>query len=220
MVKQSELLSSMTEEEWLDLYNRLRLFTYKRYYWLRDQTNLDLEGIIQEAIIDTIQGKRRWPSVDKDTDEVKQISLEVKQISLFVFLCDVIRSKVSHLWEREKRQLSLDSFYENNSVLEPKLEDSAKREAMLNESATEYLNLISRQDPYNQLVHKEVVDKMLNLVSHDETLAKILQLWLQEPDLKPKQIAEKMGLNVKQIYVILKKLQKRLVNLQRELQNE
>ncbi|HXQ32582.1 MAG TPA: hypothetical protein VN843_01040 [Anaerolineales bacterium] len=212
MVKQSELLSSMTEEEWLDLYNRLRLFTYKRYYWLRDQTNLDLEGIIQEAIIDTIQGKRRWPSVDKDTDEVK--------ISLFVFLCDVIRSKVSHLWEREKRQLSLDSFYENTSVLEPKLGDSAKREVLLNESATEYWSLISRQDPYSQLVHKEVVDKMFNLVSHDETLTKILQLWLQEPDLKPRQIAERMGLNVKQIYLILKKLQKRLVNLQGELQNE
>src|ERR1700752_2449736 len=212
MVKQSELLSSMTEEEWLDLYNRLRLFTYKRYYWLRDQTNLDLEGIIQEAIIDTIQGKRRWPSVDKDTDEVK--------ISRFVFLCDVIRSKVSHLWEREKRQLSLDSFYENTSVLEPKLGDSAKREVLLNESATEYWSLISRQDPYSQLVHKEVVDKMFNLVSHDETLTKILQLWLQEPDLKPRQIAERMGLNVKQIYLILKKLQKRLVNLQGELQNE
>jgi hypothetical protein len=212
MVKQSELLSSMTEEEWLDLYNRLRLFTYKRYYWLRDQTNLDLEGIIQEAIIDTIQGKRRWPSVDKDTDEVK--------ISLFVFLCDVIRSKVSHLWEREKRQLSLDSFYENTSVLEPKLGDSAKREVLLNESATEYWSLISRQDPYSQLVHKEVVDKMFNLVSHDETLTKILQLWLQEPDLKPRQIAERMGLNVKQIYLILKKLQKRLVNLQGGLQNE
>jgi DNA-directed RNA polymerase specialized sigma24 family protein len=207
MVKQSELLSSMTEEEWLDLYNRLRLFTYKRYYWLRD-----LEGIIQEAIIDTIQGKRRWPSVDKDTDEVK--------ISLFVFLCDVIRSKVSHLWEREKRQLSLDSFYENTSVLEPKLGDSAKREVLLNESATEYWSLISRQDPYSQLVHKEVVDKMFNLVSHDETLTKILQLWLQEPDLKPRQIAERMGLNVKQIYLILKKLQKRLVNLQGGLQNE
>jgi hypothetical protein len=61
---------------------------------------------------------------------------------------------------------------------------------------------------------------MFNLVSHDETLTKILQLWLQEPDLKPRQIAERMGLNVKQIYLILKKLQKRLVNLQGGLQNE
>lgn len=212
MVKQSELLSSMTEKEWLDLYNRLRLFTYKRYSWLRDETNLDLEDIIQEAIIDTFQGKRRWQPLDKDTGEVKQINL-------FVFLCHVITTKVSHLWVREKKRLSLVSSHEKTSVSEPQLADSPKRDALLSESATEYLHLINREDPHGQLLHKEVVTEMINLVSYDETLTKFLQLWLEEPDLKPSQIAEKMGLNVKQVYRILKRLQKHLVNLHGELQN-
>ena len=214
MAERSELLSSMAEEELVDLYNRLRLFTYKRYYWLRDRPNLDLEGIIQEAIIDTLQGNRRWPPAGKDT-------VEVKQISLFVFLCNVIRSKVSHACEREKRQVSLESIQENTSLPEPQPEDSTDRvhEALLHESANDYLNLVSREDPHRQLLRKEVTAKMLDLVSHDATLTQILRLWLEEPDLRPRQIVERTGLPVKQVYRTLKRLQKHLVSLQAELQN-
>lgn len=205
MVKQSELLSSMTEEQWLDLYNRLRLFTYKRYYWLRNHTSLDVEDIIHEAIMDTYEGKRRWPP----------------EVNLVVFLCGVISSKVSHLWERERKKLSLESFSENTSVQGPQLEDSPNKEfeALLKESATEYLNLLSRKNLDDQLLYQEVTNKMLNLVSHDEKLTKIVQLWLEEPDIKPRQIAEKMGLTSKQIYQVQKRLRKYLENLQGELQN-
>jgi hypothetical protein len=89
-------------------------------------------------------------------------------------------------------------------------------EALLHESANDYLNLVSREDPHRQLLRKEVTAKMLDLVSHDATFTQILRLWLEEPDLRPRQIVEKTGLPVKQVYRTLKRLQKHIVSLQAE----
>jgi hypothetical protein len=82
-----EYIAHMTEEEWRDLYKRLRLFSYKKYGMLQTVVGgLDLESVILDSIEDTFFGVRRWPVVDEDG--------RIKNISLCVFLCQTIRSKV------------------------------------------------------------------------------------------------------------------------------
>ncbi len=88
-------LDQITDEEWMAIWRRLRLYAIHNYGWTQSTVGvgLDLEAIVQEAILDTLTGVRRWPPVDKQGTP--------KDEPLF-FLCQTVRSKVSHATEREK----------------------------------------------------------------------------------------------------------------------
>src|SRR5260370_24195642 len=89
-------LSSLSEEEWVDLYNRLLLFTRKRYGWLKTRSGWDAHDLVQQAIIDALRGNRRQPHTGFPGGEPDPNG------SLFRFLCTVLASNVSHLLEIER----------------------------------------------------------------------------------------------------------------------
>lgn len=86
-------LDPRTEDEWRDVINRLRHITYKHYYWLPLKVRgEDLDGLINDAIVDTLTGKRVRPP----------------GVNLVTFLANVVSSKISHLLDREKKVVSLE----------------------------------------------------------------------------------------------------------------
>jgi hypothetical protein len=89
----TEVRERFLQEDWDSLWLRLKFFTYKNYYWLpREVGWLELEDLIGEAIVDTLENTRRMP----------------KDIKLVTFLCGVIRSKVSHLLTAKGREVPLE----------------------------------------------------------------------------------------------------------------
>lgn len=199
---QEDPLSSITMEEWTIMYQKLRLHTHKRYYWLRRELGEDLDEIAHRAILDTMTGTRRWPPIDKQTEGVRG------GISLFSFLCEVVRSNVSHIWEREKRRVSI----ETSSATQDE-EDHGQRifENLLNEAARKYPNLVRPDDTESQVFYNRIVDKMLEMVAGDQECSEIVKLWSKEPDLKPSEIGEILGLPMPKVRAAQKRL-RRLLN--------
>jgi CRP-like cAMP-binding protein len=126
-------LSSLSEVQWEDLFKRLLMFTHKRYGWLKELSGWDLQDIVQQAIIDTLDGKWRWPPKDSQT-------AVAQNLSLFLFLCNVIRNDVSHLREMERRK-SRKEVHELDLHLErPLLEESEVSDKDLLERRAAFLS--------------------------------------------------------------------------------
>jgi hypothetical protein len=184
-------LTHMTEDEWRDLYKRLRLFTYKNYGWLRTRVEgLDLDSLIQDAIGDTIIGIRQWPVIGADG--------EVKDISLCVFLCQTVRSKVSHILEHEKNNVRID--VPDNHPLRLTLHTSLHKTR-------------AGEGSDDLAIYKEMGQQLLDMVRKDELLTSMVKLYLATPDLRPREVAEQLGLPVEEIRKARKRLKRILTKL-------
>src|ERR1051325_7298453 len=162
----SKSLPSLTEAEWEEIWRRLRLYTWKRFRWLNDRTGQDLDEIAHQAMVDTWTGKRRWPPIDRLT------GLENNKVTLFVFLCETVRSLVSHVWEREKARVSFDETSSSDS-----LKDREFIEKVL--GATYERNAFyATPDEVEALAdYSKLTRRMLELVEGDEELLSIVRLW-------------------------------------------
>lgn len=191
-----DYLARMNEADWKDLYKRLRLFAYMNYGWLQVKVGgLELEEVITEAIEDLYLGTRLWPVVDKQGRD--------KQVSLCVFLCQTIRSKVSHILEKEKRKIYLD---ENPEDENPNFYD----QLMLAQTI---------QGTDQEVIYSQLCEKLLEVVRQDSFLTKIVTLLTETPDLKPLDIAKLLNLPVTDIRNALKRLSRKLRSLREEWPN-
>lgn len=177
-----EVLDRYTEEDWEDIWNRLKLFTYK-YFRGR---GLDLDGLIQEAIKDVIAGKRRWP-------------LGVDFVTL---LCQVIRSKASHLSEKERRFRPIEDV--------PALRLQAPKETL-------YSTYRERED--RQLAYSQLCSKIKEMIHGDELLCRMVNIWLEEPELKPREMAHRLGVTIEKIRSGQKRLSRRANQLREDWRN-
>lgn len=191
-----DYLARMTEADWKDLYKRLRLFAYMNYGWLQAKIGgLDLEEVIIESIEDVYFGARQWPVIDTQGRD--------KQITLCVFLCQTIRSKVSHILEKEKRKIYLDEDPEDEQQ-----EFHAQLMAAHTTQATD-----------QQVIYGELCEKLLDSVHQDPFLTKIVKLLTETPDLRPLDIAKLLNLPVTDIRNALKRLSRKLRSLREEWPN-
>jgi DNA-directed RNA polymerase specialized sigma24 family protein len=185
-------LESITEEQWTQILQKLRLHAWRRYKSLHDKLGLDLDDVVHQALADTLEGKRHWPK---------------EEVDLFYFLCSVVKSIVSHRLEQEKRKVSIESFESNYSR---EGSDLASVEVMITGSIGEYLRY---ESIYNRLVYDRLIEKMYELVTGDEVLINIVGLWSKDPDLKPSEIAEELGLSIVEMRNAQKRLRRRLKEL-------
>lgn len=182
-----EVFTLFTKEDWADLWKRLRYFTYSHYAWLPSKISggLDLDDLIQDAIVDAVMGRRQWPP----------------DVKLVTFLCQVIRSKVSHMLEKESSRLK---FIEE--ISDP---TSTSNQQYLPQSG----------DAHQQLTYDELCNKIRALV-HDDTLLKnIVELWILDSKLKPSDIACMLGRPVEDIRIAQKRLSRKLWKLREEWPN-
>lgn len=182
-----EPLEPRTEEDWRNVVNRLRYFTYKYYHWLPLKViGVDLDGLIHDAIVDTLTGRRHRPP----------------DVSLVTFLTNVIRSKASHLLDREKKVVSIEDI-------------SPARPTTSGESSY----LFRPEEKEKQSVFQQMCRRLREVVDGDEVLCKIVDLWLENPDLKPREIARKLGISADELRSAQKRLSRRAKELREEWQN-
>lgn len=158
---------------------------------MSERLGLDLDDVVHQALVDTLEGKRHWPKEDVD---------------LFYFLCEVVRSLISHRVEQEKRNVPLESIGPR-AAEESEL---ASVEAMIGGSIGEYLRY---ESIYNRLVYERLIERMYELVGDDEELINIVGLWSKDPSLKPGELAKAMGLSIGEIRNAQKRLRRRLGEL-------
>jgi DNA-directed RNA polymerase specialized sigma24 family protein len=184
-------LESLTTEEWEELWKKLRLFTWRRYGSLR---GIDLDDVIQQAIVDALEGRRRWPK---------------QEVSLFQFLCGVIRSRISHLLERQRRIVPIESLKPGLHA-EDEGSDAASLERSINEPIGEYLRY---EAIYNRGFYDLLVDTMCESVEGDGELVNIVRLWSKDPRAKPREIAQQLGLSMDAMRNAQKRLRRKLQTL-------
>jgi RNA polymerase sigma factor (sigma-70 family) len=192
-------LASISEDEWITTWKKLRLFAHTRYRWVEHKSGVDVEDVIQKAIVDTIEGRRRWPH---------------EKTSLFFFLAQVVRSEISHRLARERKTISLDSFSkaaDNESLDSESTADSI--EILLRETSGLTDNRV--EDAESRAISNELNKKLFDALARDEELVQILKLLVE--GLRPIEIAETLGLSVEQIRAAQKRLRRRLLALREEM---
>jgi len=194
-----EYLSRLTEEEWIDIWKRLRLFTYRNYRWITLRSGLDLDEVILDAIEDVYFGKRHL----------------IPNISIVVFLCAVIRSKISHIWERERKKVSIDRLREEEMDSErfsSEVFDTIFDTLLEGQSSLRFQRVESDQ----QTVYNELVTRILETIQGDLVLTRIVQLLIETPDLRPKDIAQELSLSQEEVRKARRRLKRRLQKLRTE----
>ncbi|MEK6281234.1 MAG: hypothetical protein AABN95_12850 [Acidobacteriota bacterium] len=181
---------------------KLRLYTWKKYGWLTKLNGIDLDDIAQQAIVDTFSGQRRWPPIDAAT------GIEKPDVTLFYFLCQTVRSIVSHQGQGP-RPVDFDR-------IDPRSDGPQYENAYAGTSAPFLVRPadIERAAEYNNLT-----DKMLELTSGDSDLSRIVRLWRACPDLKPREIAEELQFTMPEVRAAQKRL-KRLLDVLRRKEDE
>ncbi|HXF40221.1 MAG TPA: winged helix-turn-helix transcriptional regulator [Blastocatellia bacterium] len=203
MASGKDELRSISSEEWGDIYKRLRLYTWKRYKWLHYKIGVDLDDFVNESIYDTLRGTRRWPPVDENGF--------TKDVSLFFFLCQVVQSKISHFWSRERHNVVHRIDQDNASE-----EAIESFETLLAESAHIYPGLRQTKGSDSDAIDNEFENGLRDVVAGDDELRRIVELIIEDPSLRPKEIAESLGLANNKVYTALKRLRRRLMLLRSE----
>ena len=189
--KAKQVFEQMKEAEWQRLRKRLLYFGYRNYADSDRKLGYHLDDAVQDAIVDVVTGIRRWPPVDQHGQE--------KDVSLFVFLCQVVRSKISHVLTKKSREIQLVDV-----------------EGL--DFSFDELNIPAAQenDLESKLAYAEFSTRLLELVSDDDTLTKLVQLLIKAPDLRPQEIAPMLGISIQEIRNAQKRLSRRLKALREE----
>lgn len=182
-----EVFTLFTKKDWEVLWKRLRYFTYSHYHWLPSKIGggLDLDDLIQDSIVDTVTGKRQWP----------------EDVKLVTFLCHVIRSKASHMQEKENNRLK---------YLE---------EASAPTSIAPTLYLSRSEDAHQQAAYNELCNNIRELTNDDKLLSKIVELWMLDSKFKPREIASMLDISIEDMRSAQKRLSRKLWKLREEHPN-
>lgn len=175
------------QEDWEALWQRLRRFTHKYYHWLPAKVRgIDLDDLVQGAIADVIAGGRYRPP----------------DVELVTFLCQVVRSKASHILEKERRVVSIEEVSPTHLRIP------------CGSPYTDDLEDARRQAAYQQLCNK-----LRELVNDDELVSKIVETWLSRPELKPREMAKELGISIEKLRNAQRRLSSRASTLREEWRN-
>jgi hypothetical protein len=171
-----QFFDSLSPDQWRELLKRLRHFAYKKYGWLLARIRgLNLNEIILDAIEDTYFGTRQWPPEDNRS----------KKVSMFGFLCQTIRSKVSHRVEEANKMVYIDEI---SNVERPQGLDQICQ-----------IVLRSNDQSDRQAIDNEFARLILESVSSDDTLTRMVKYWVEKPDSKPQEIAADLGIPIEEV---------------------
>jgi hypothetical protein len=154
-----------------------------------------------------MSGKRCWPPIDHKTDKVRD------DVSLFSFLCQTVRSIVSHRWGKEKRKLTIEA---SDPDCNPNPSDSRSGEKLLYETSFTYPQLVRPDRTESDALYRLLTTEMCALAARDTEVLKVLQLWREDPTLKPREIAENLGLTMPQMRAAQKRLRRLLSELRED----
>src|SRR5262245_59622290 len=149
-------------------------------------------------MLDSMNGVRRWPPIDSKTGK------QNPDVSLFYFLTEVIRSKVSHVWQRERRRVSIDS----NDESEFDGFDRGLIDRLLSDSAEIHPEFFRYDHTESDAAYNQTTARMLEIVAHDKEMYRIAKLWRDQPNLKPRELAKCLDLTMPQVRAAQKRLRR------------
>jgi hypothetical protein len=190
-MSRSKDIRDLSDKELLNLYNSLFLFANRRFKWIQHKVpGADLNEIIHQTFVDLLTGQRQSdPSV-----------------GLYNVMCQIVRSKVGHLWEKEKKRLSIgtNQEYELPNYLE----------ILVDEFSQAYPHIMRPPEASDrQTFYNELCQKILKTVEGDELLERIVELWIAIPDLKPQDIAQELCITMKDLHGAQKRLRSKVKTL-------
>jgi DNA-directed RNA polymerase specialized sigma24 family protein len=179
----------MSEDEWKELWKRLKLITYKHYGWLLNRIRgLDLDEVILDAIEDTFFCIRQWPPIDSNG--------EIKDVALLYFLCQTIRSKISNLIKQSQRHVSI--------------QDEMNAEHFVSLEQSSLLSIQAKGESDEQARYNQLSEMLLKSVRSDPLLERIVNLHIVDPGIKPREIAHNLGVSIRQVQNAQKRLNRRV----------
>lgn len=110
-----------------------------------------------------------------------------EELALFTFLCGVISSKAGHLLDSRRRLVHMD---DKGWRPEPGREEARG------------------EDDYRQMC-QEIREKVYG----DDVLERMVEVWFVEPDLKPCELAGRLGLPIEEVRNAQKRLRRKLRDL-------
>ena len=182
-----EALNSLSEEEMLDLYNRLRFYARFMYGWFRT----DFDDIVQEAIVAALSGRRNWTVKD---------DLPIPPLQ---FIKGIIRSNISHEFDKKYTEVLLEDNEERGLneiwdwIITKKSGGWRSPEDAANIEATYHI----------------LCRDILHMVSDDSDLTDLVKALIDTPDATLKDLAERLDMSITGTHRALKKLRERILNL-------
>jgi DNA-directed RNA polymerase specialized sigma24 family protein len=190
--KARQVFEQMKEAEWRDLRNRLLYFGYRNYGGNDRRLGYHLDDAVEDAIVDVVTGVRQWPPVDEYGNE--------REIGLFVFLCQTVRSKISHVIAKKAREIQFEDVQGLDLPLD----------------RLETLRGSKESELERKIIYSEFSEQLLKLVSDDNTLTKLIKVLIETPDLRPQEIAPLLGISMQEMRNAQKRLSRRLKALREE----
>lgn len=174
---------SMSEQQQQELWKRLRAASYTRYGRLQKRVRgLDIEDLIQDSVADALLGKRRWPVLDKDGNEV----------SFYTFINQTIRSKVSHRAYQEAKKLCLEDLAEKS------------------EAQGIFLKELSVAEDFDWKIHmSQLCSRIYAQIQPKPALTAVMDLMIEtQGTIKAEEIADHLNLTLSEVHNLLRRLRR------------
>lgn len=205
-----QAFQKMTEDEWSGLFNDLLAYTISL---VRDKVwrqgllpkGFTEKDIVQRLVKKTITGERSW---------------DPERIDLRTFLFSQIKSFVSHLFDFKEYKHETHSDVADDDLLE-----KIDREMLVNPgnnnpytTSPEGIFLDADQRGEEKLAAKKMVDALIEQCTEDPELEEVLfsveELLERGMDVRPRDIAEHLGVTREDVYNRIKRLKRRLHQVQ------
>lgn len=179
-------LNKLTEEEW----DRLRLRVWRQFGATLGHIPgaPDPDDLLHEAVEDLLKGKRHCP---------------LERISLRTCLFQIVRGKVSHLYEKSRKK---EHQYVSEDVLD---QDVPPQAGQIAENAM-LAQITPAENAALEPCTAEDTTALLAFIQDDPSLTRIITYQLEHPQAKARELARELGMSSKDVYNANRRLKDRL----------
>jgi DNA-directed RNA polymerase specialized sigma24 family protein len=191
------------ERKWIDHRNKLSLYAFR---YDSQISEVDRDELVADTMSGVFWGIRIWP------EDVWPTDAEVEK-----FLRAVYRSKVSHWWEKELAIVpERVPSGEDGEARKPHRIKLVEHIEDVNESTLKKGRLFVEQDTQQQIERKQFFKMACEMLDDDQLLIAIFELWINDPGIKPQEIAEMLGVTIDEVNNALKRLRRILSKLKEQ----
>ena len=190
------------DHEWADYWSRLIRHTRGRYGRIRSRGD-DPDDLAHAALVEAMESQES-PLIASE---------EASSDDFFAFLCKLVRREFERCRYYRKRIISTD----HESPSTPLQAGDVHPLVTLPSDRTEGLR--HSHDGLQSASYSQITDKMCELVADDHLLVEIVMLWRSDPELRPRDLAEMLAVDIAEIQKAQKRLRRRLKVLREELKN-
>lgn len=193
----------LCEADWKDITPRLLLYAalkIRMMVWLgqpggKPPSGVEADDLVQRAIYKVLTGERSWPH---------------EKVTLLRFLMSVIRSDVNNLSKLKENTVTyrikhlVNQGKHESNIFDNKIDVSNKKDER------------EVNNPENNIIEKQNLKEIkyiLSKLKSDPPAYRFAELVINKEIYKPRDIAKEMGINVREVYNIKKRLRKKLPDI-------